>query len=180
MAGGTLLGFPVFRILTQNLSMPFIGLLTLSLVLIITGLLNIFGVVDKEKKAMVLTYFFTAPFVGIFCYFITLVIIGPIVIDTLGIIKTKLIAIVLSCLILMVYGKMMFFYKEVPPEVQPKNRKIKDIVLTCICFALAPFGFTGQLSYRGEAFGPMFGGILCLLFGVYFLYQATKEEESDE
>lgn len=175
IGGGTVLCFSILRILSQDLSMPFIGLLTLSLVMIVIGILNMLNVVNKDKKALILIYAFTAPFILILGYFIMLVIVGPIVIDALGVLNTKLIAFFLSVLILMGYGKYIFT-DNVPQKIPGKNRKIRDIILTCVCFALAPFGFKGLLMYRGGTLTPGFGGSLCLLFGVYFLYQATKNE----
>ncbi|MEH0019376.1 MAG: hypothetical protein V6Z89_06975 [Desulfobacter sp.] len=159
--------------------MPFIGLLTLSLVMIVIGILHILNMVNKEKKALILIYAFTAPFILILGYFIMLVIVGPIVIDALGVLNTKLIAFFLSALILMGYGKYIFtnnVSQKVSQKISGKNRKIRDIILTCVCFALAPFGFKGLLMYRGGTLTPGFGGSLCLLFGVYFLYQATKNK----
>lgn len=59
------------------------------------------------------------------------------------------------------------------------NRKLA-LFMGILAFCMSPFGFAGQLDWKGDNMPPVLGGSLCLIFGLFLIWPYLKNRRKNE
>ena len=125
---------------------------------------------------------------AILCYLIAMTILGPILIDKIGGLYTKLVVMLIALAVLI--GFLNFTRNENEPisRIDPNPNRISGgepkrryglLIMAILAFIMTPFGFAGVLEPpRGHGYlPPLWGGSLCLISGVFLLYSYFRKRE---
>ena len=124
---------------------------------------------------------------AILCYLIAMTIFGPILIEKIGGLYTKLVVMVIALAVLIGFLHFTRNENDHSSRIDRNTNRLSGsepkgryglLIMAILAFIMTPFGFAGVLETRGSGYlPPLWGGSLCLISGVFLLYSFFRKRE---
>ena len=124
---------------------------------------------------------------AILCYLIAMTILGPILIEKIGELYTKLVVMLVVLAVFIGFLHITRNENESTLRIDSNPNRLNGgepkrryglLIMAIMAFIMTPFGFAGVLESRGHGYlPPLWGGSLCLISGVFLLYSYFRKRE---
>jgi len=102
---------------------------------------------------------------------------GPYLIALIGEGVSKVVSFSIVPIVVIAYWVLFRIYKR---DNRIKDQLTKDqnskiaLFMGILAFCMSPFGFAGQLHWKGDNMPPVLGGSFCLIFGIFLIWPYLK------